>query len=87
MRIPRISPKNLTGFLDKVIGLGKELAGDLFDNSALVQAGEAQQDKGTEKLKALRAQIEADSHQAEAKAHEKASDVAAKRQDLAQKSV
>jgi len=77
MRIPRISPKNLTGFLDKVIGLGKELVGDVFDNSALVQAGEAQQDKGTEKLKALRAQVEADSHQAAAEVHEARQKVAA----------
>lgn len=77
MRIPRISPKNATGFLDKIVGLGKEFTGDLFDNNALVQAGEAQQDKGTEKLKALRAQLEADSHQAAAQVHEARQKIAA----------
>jgi uncharacterized protein YjbJ (UPF0337 family) len=70
MRIPRVSPKNLTGFLDKVIGLGKEFVGDLLNDRSLVQAGEAQQDKGTEKLKALRSQLEADSHEAAAEVHE-----------------
>ena len=70
MRIPRVSPKNLTGFLDKIIGLGKEFVGDLTNSRSLIQAGEAQQDKGTEKLKALRSQIEADSHQALAEVHE-----------------
>ena len=77
MRIPRVSPKNLTGFLDKVVGLGKEFVGELLSNRSLTQAGEAQQDKGTEKLKALRAQIEADSHQAAAEVHEARQRVAA----------
>ena len=77
MRIPRISPKNLTGFLDKVIGLGKEFAGDLVGKRSLIEAGEAQQDKGTEKLKALRAQLEADAHTAKAEVHETREKVAA----------
>ncbi len=70
MRIPHVSPKNLTGFLDKLLGLGKEFAGEILDKRSLVQAGEAQQDKGSEKLKALRAELEADAHDAKAKVAE-----------------
>lgn len=70
MRIPRIDPKDATGLLDKVVGLGKEIAGEVFDEERLIQAGEAQQNKGTEKLKAIREQAKADSHKAQAKSYE-----------------
>ena len=33
MRIPRIDPKDATGMFDKVVGLGKEIAGEVFDES------------------------------------------------------
>ena len=70
MRIPRIDPQDATGLIDKVVGLGKEIAGEVFDNNQLITAGEAQQDKGTEKLKAIRQQAKADAHQAKAQAYD-----------------
>src|SRR3954451_24661424 len=67
MRIPRIDPKDATGLFDKVVGLGKEVFGEVFDEQRLIEAGEAQQAKGTEKLKAIREQTKADGHKAKAK--------------------
>ena len=69
--IPSVSPKNVAGIADKVIGLGKEVVGEVIDNENLVQAGEAQQTKGTERLKALRAEAKAEAHNAKAEAQEK----------------
>jgi uncharacterized protein YjbJ (UPF0337 family) len=69
--IPRIDPKDISGLADKVIGLGKEVVGELLDQNSLIEAGEAQQAKGTEKLKALREQAKAESHNAKAEALEK----------------
>jgi uncharacterized protein YjbJ (UPF0337 family) len=66
MRIPRVDPKDATGLLDKVVGLGKEITGEIFDRDSLIEAGEAQQAKGTEKLKAIREQTKADAHKAKA---------------------
>jgi uncharacterized protein YjbJ (UPF0337 family) len=68
MRIPRIDPKDATGLFDKVIGLGKEIAGEVLDEERLISAGEAQQSKGTEKLKAIREQAKAAAHKAKAEA-------------------
>ena len=68
MRIPRVDPKDATGLFDKVLGLGKEIAGEVFDQQNLIEAGEAQQAKGTEKLKAIREQAKADAHKSKAKA-------------------
>jgi uncharacterized protein YjbJ (UPF0337 family) len=67
MRIPRIDPKDATGLFDKVIGLGKEVFGEVFDEKRFIEAGEAQQAKGTQKLKAIREQAKADAHKAKAK--------------------
>lgn len=71
MRIPRIDPKDVTGLYDKVVGLGKEIVGELLDEDRLVTAGEAQQEKGTEKLKAIREQAKADAHRASAQAQDR----------------
>ena len=70
MRIPRVDPKDATGLIDKVVGLGKEITGEIFDRDSLIEAGEAQQAKGTEKLKAIREQAKADAHKTKAKAYE-----------------
>ncbi|MDQ1747482.1 MAG: hypothetical protein QOD07_1745 [Frankiaceae bacterium] len=70
MRIPRIDPKDATGLYDKVVGLGKEVVGEVFDTQRLIDAGEAQQAKGTEKLKAIREQAKADAHTAKARTYE-----------------
>ena len=68
--IPRVEYKNALGLADKFVGLGKEVLGEFSDRPRLVEAGEAQQSKGTEKLKALRAQAKADAHEAKARGHE-----------------
>jgi hypothetical protein len=39
MRIPRIDPKDATGLFDKVVGLGKEITGEVFDRQSLIEAG------------------------------------------------
>jgi uncharacterized protein YjbJ (UPF0337 family) len=70
MNISRISPDNVAGLLDKVIGLGKEIVGHVLDRKSMIEAGEAQQDKGSEKLKALREQVKADAHAAKARTFE-----------------
>jgi uncharacterized protein YjbJ (UPF0337 family) len=64
---PRVDPKDATGLIDKVVGLGKEITGELFDQQRLIDSGEAQQAKGTEKLKAIREQTKADAHKAKAR--------------------
>jgi len=69
--IPRVDPKDVSGLADKVVGLGKEVLGELIDQNSLIEAGEAQQAKGTEKLKALREQAKADAHNAKAEALDK----------------
>ncbi len=72
MQIPRIDPKNAAGLLDKIVGLGKEIVGTVTSQDRLAHAGQVQQDKGTERLKAVKAQVEADAHDAKAKAAGKA---------------
>lgn len=70
MNLPRISPNNAGGLLDKVVGLGREIAGHILNRDSWVEAGEAQQKKGTEKLKAIREQAKADAHSAKARSYE-----------------
>jgi uncharacterized protein YjbJ (UPF0337 family) len=72
MQIPRIDTRNLLGLLDKVAGLGKEIAGSVMGNDRLRKAGQTQQDKGTERLKAVEAELRADKHEAKAGAAERA---------------
>jgi len=66
LAIPRIDLRNAAGLLDKIVGLGKEIVGTLADNDRLTEAGQVQQDKGSERLKAVRAEVEARSYQAQA---------------------
>jgi uncharacterized protein YjbJ (UPF0337 family) len=70
VRIPRVDAKAAVGLLDKFVGLGKEVVGEVVDNEHLIDAGEAQQAKGTERLKALREQVKADTHRAKARGYE-----------------
>jgi uncharacterized protein YjbJ (UPF0337 family) len=72
LQIPRIDPKNAAGLLDKVVGLGKEIAGTVANNDRLTKAGQVQQDKGAERLKAIKAEFEAKGHQAKATSAESA---------------
>ena len=71
MQIPRVDPKNAVGLLDKVVGLGKEIAGTVLNRERLSRAGQVQQDKGTERLKAVQAEAEAQTHRAKAASAEK----------------
>ena len=64
--IPRIEYQNIGGLADKIVGLTREVAGVAFDDDRLIKAGEAQQGKGSERLKQLRAEAKAKVH------HEKA---------------
>ena len=72
MQIPRIDPKNAAGLIDKVVGLGKEITGTVLDNDRLTKAGQVQQDKGTERLKAVQSAVEAQTHKSKAAAAESA---------------
>lgn len=72
MNIPRIDVKNAAGLFDKVIGLGKEILGSVTGRERLTRAGQAQQDKGTERIKAIQSELRADKHQVKAAAAERA---------------
>ena len=78
MQIPRIDPKNAAGLADKLIGLGKEIVGTLTSQDRLTKAGQVQQEKGTERLKAIQAQLESEGHEAKAKAADRAQNSAQK---------
>ena len=68
VQIPRIDPKNVVGLADKVFGLGKEILGTVTGQDRLSKAGQVQQEKGTERMKAVRAQVEAEAHEGKAAA-------------------
>jgi uncharacterized protein YjbJ (UPF0337 family) len=72
MRIPRIDVKNVLGLADKAVGLGKEVVGSVTGQDRLKKAGQVQQDKGTERLKAVENELRADKHEAKANAAESA---------------
>jgi uncharacterized protein YjbJ (UPF0337 family) len=72
MQIPRIDPRNTIGLLDKAVGLGKEILGSVTGRDRLKKAGQVQQEKGTERLKAIESELRADKHEAKATAAERA---------------
>lgn len=67
MRVPHISPGNTIGFVDKVVGLVREVLGELFDRESLKESGRLQQEKGSAKLDALQAEVKAEAHNAKVK--------------------
>jgi uncharacterized protein YjbJ (UPF0337 family) len=67
MRIGTIDLNKLRSVNDKALGLGKELVGVLVDNDRLQREGEAQQAQATEKLRALRKELDAQQHEARAR--------------------
>lgn len=81
MQIPRIDSKNAVGLLSKVVGLGKEIAGSVVGNDRLAKAGQVQQEKGTERLKAVRAQADAAKQQAKSATAEQAQRAAQRRKE------
>ena len=70
MQIGTVDLNKLRGVADKAIGLGKELLGVLTGNDTLQHEGEAQQERASAELKALRAEIEAEKKDAVAELHE-----------------
>jgi uncharacterized protein YjbJ (UPF0337 family) len=81
VQIPRIDSKNALGLLSKVVGLGKEIVGNVVGNDRLAKAGQVQQDKGTERIKAVRAEIDATKHETKAAAAERTQRAAQRRKE------
>jgi len=71
VNVGKIDMTQLRGVSDKGVGLVKELAGTLLGNESLQRQGEAQQDRASEELKALRKQAEAEAKQEKADTLEK----------------
>ena len=70
MRVANLELNHFRGLGDKFVGLGKEIAGTVIGNDRLQEAGEAQQSRGAESLKALRKQAKAQTKQAKAETFE-----------------
>ena len=70
MRIGTIKVDHVRGFADKLVGLNVEWVGTVINNDRLQEAGEAQQARGTENLKALRQEAKAEAKEAKARANE-----------------
>jgi uncharacterized protein YjbJ (UPF0337 family) len=81
MQIPRIDTKNALGLIDKVVGLGKEVVGTVAGRERLTKAGQVQQDRGTERLKAVRARADAKKHEAKAAVAERTQRSAQRRKE------
>ena len=71
MRIGSVDVNKLRGVGDKAAGLTKEAVGVLIGNDRLQKAGEAQQERASEQLKALRAEAKAEAKDAKAEVLEK----------------
>lgn len=70
MRIGRVDLRQLRGVNEKVFGLSKEVVGVVVGNDRLQHEGEAQQEKGSATLKALRKEVEAQKEEVKARALE-----------------
>jgi uncharacterized protein YjbJ (UPF0337 family) len=70
MRIGNVELDHLRGFGDKVAGLTKEVVGTVIGNERIQDAGEAQQARGSESIKALRKQAKAQAKEAKAETFE-----------------
>ena len=77
MQIGTIDVNKLKGIGDKAMGLSKELVGTITGNERMQEAGEAQQEKAAETLRALRSEAKAQAKEAKA-------DVLEQRQKAAQ---
>jgi len=65
------------GLADKGIGFVKELLGELFDRESLRQSGQLQQEKGSARLSALKAELTAETQNAKVQSLETAQQKAA----------
>jgi len=59
------------GFTDKAVGLFREAFGTFTGQESIADAGRAQQDRGTERLRALQHEAKADAQRAKAAAQDK----------------
>lgn len=84
MALPNMDPKNATALLDKVVGLSREITGRVWQKESWIAAGEAQQNKATEKLRALQEQAKAELHSSKARLHEKKATVQDQKQRAAE---
>lgn len=75
-QIGSIDLNKLRGLGDKVIGLQKEIFGALIGNERLQDEGQAQQERASEELKALRAEAKAEVKEAKAQTLEQKQKVA-----------
>jgi len=64
VNVGNIDMTQLRGVSDKGVGFVKELIGTVIGNQSLQREGEAQQDRASEELKALRKQAEAQAKEA-----------------------
>ena len=70
MQIGSVDLNKLRGLSDKAIGLYREALGTVLGNERLTTAGEAQQERATEQLRALRSEIKAEAKEAKAELFE-----------------
>ena len=70
MRVGNLELDHVRGLGDKFVGLGKEIAGTVTGIDRLQEAGEAQQARGSETLKALRKQAKAQAKDTKAQTFE-----------------
>jgi uncharacterized protein YjbJ (UPF0337 family) len=71
MQIGTVDLNKLRSLGDKFAGLVKELVGTLAGNDNLAKAGEAQQERATEQIRALRAELKAEVNDAKAATFER----------------
>lgn len=64
MQMGTIDMQKLRGVGEKAFGLTKELVGVVTNNDRLQQEGDAQQDRASERLRALRKEAEAQAKEA-----------------------
>lgn len=70
MQLGKVDLNKLRGIGDKFLGLQKEFVGTIIGNDRLQQEGEAQQERASEELKALRQEAKAEAKEAKAEAFE-----------------
>lgn len=74
MQIGTVDLDKLRGVSDKFVGLAKEMTGVIANNDRLQKAGEAQQERATENLKALRSEARAEGKEQKARSIAKTQD-------------
>ena len=71
MQVGTVDLNKLRGISDKAVGLGKESIGVLLGSEKWQKEGQAQQDKATAEMKALKKELQAEKEDLKAKAAEK----------------